>query len=67
MYGIYLLMQLNIIINLMKRYQKHKLFNKIGCIHIQQQGELPIGYQELFEKVTGVELTIIKLECILNR
>ena len=51
----------------MKRYQKHKLFNKIGCIHIQQQGELPIGYQELFEKVTGVELTIIKLECILNR
>lgn len=43
------------------------MFNKIGCIHIQQQGELPIGYQELFEKVTGVELTIIKLECILNR
>ncbi len=28
----------------MKRYQKHKLFNKIGCVHIQQQAELPKNY-----------------------
>jgi hypothetical protein len=49
-----------------KRYQKNKLFNRLGCIHIQQQGALPEGYQDAFFKETGIELTIIKIEEIMR-
>lgn len=34
-----------LIVNIVKRYQKNKLFNKLGVIHIQQQNELPINYE----------------------
>lgn len=54
--------QLNVIINLMKRYQKNKLFDRLGCIHIQQQGELPPHYAEHFKDVTGIELVVIRIE-----
>lgn len=33
-----------IISNIVKRYQKNKLFNKLGFIHIQQQDSLPEGF-----------------------
>lgn len=51
----------------MKRYQKHKLFNKIGCLHIQQQTELPKDYLSTFQKITGVSLHVIKIEDALSK
>ena len=60
-------MQLNILIDLVKRYQKNKLFNRLGCIHIQQQSTLPEGYPELFFKTTGIELVVIPIEAAFER
>lgn len=37
-----------LITNIVKRYQKNKLFNKLGFIHIQQQATLPLGYEQVF-------------------
>ena len=51
----------------MKKYQKNKLFNKIGCLHIQQQSELPHNYKEIFEEKTGIPLHIIKIEKALGK
>ena len=45
----------------MKKYQKNKLFNQIGCVHIQQQTSLPENYQKIFEEKTGISLNIIKI------
>ena len=46
----------------MKRYQKNKLFNKLGCIHVQQQSSLPDKYRQMFEEKTGIPIEIIKIE-----
>ena len=54
-------------VNLMKRYQKNKLFNELACIHIQQQDTLPENYKVIFKKETGLNLKIIKLEEALEK
>ena len=51
----------------MKRYQKNKLFNKLGCIHIQQQKELPENYCQLFKEKTGIDIEVISIEKALER
>jgi hypothetical protein len=51
----------------MKRYQKSKLFSKIGCIHIQQQQELPSNYRQIFQEHTGIDLEVIRLEDALGK
>lgn len=58
--------QISLISNIVKRYQKNKLFNRLGCIHIQQQDSLPENYKAVFQKETGVQLAIIKIEEIMN-
>ena len=50
MHGKYPLNQLNIVISIVKKYQKNKLFNRLGCIHVQQQAALPPNYKEDFLK-----------------
>lgn len=67
MFGTVVVTKLNIMLSLQKRYQKHKLFSKLGCLHIQQQGQLPDNYQQHFEKVTGIPLEIIKIEEIIQK
>ena len=57
-----LFIQLTIVKNIMKRYQKNKLFNKLGCIHVQQQSSLPDNYRQMFEEKTGIPIEIIKIE-----
>ena len=65
MHGNSTLNQLNIVLSIVKKYQKNKLFNRLGCIHIQQQSSLPPNYKEDFLKETGIELIVIKIEDIM--
>lgn len=65
MHGKYTLIQLNIVQSIVKKYQKNKLFNRLGCIHIQQQANLPPNYKEDFLKETGIELIVLKIEDIM--
>jgi tRNA(Ile)-lysidine synthase TilS/MesJ len=64
--GLSSICMVSIIVNIVKRYQKNKLFNRFGCVHVQQQQALPEGFAERFEKETGVELHIIKIEDIMR-
>ena len=48
LHGTSLLIKLTIMVNLFKRYQKQKLFNNFGCLHIQQQTSFPEGYKKIF-------------------
>jgi hypothetical protein len=56
----------SILVNIVKRYQKNKLFNRLGCLHIQQQANIPEGFAEKFKQETGVELDIIGIEQIMR-
>jgi tRNA(Ile)-lysidine synthase TilS/MesJ len=56
----------SILVNIVKRYQKNKLFNRLGCLHIQQQAQIPPNFTEKFKEETGVELDIIRIEEILR-
>jgi hypothetical protein len=49
MFGNFILMQTVIVLNIMKKYQKNKLFDKLGILHIQQQSNLPEGYLQKFK------------------
>lgn len=46
-------------VNIMRRYQRNKLFNKLAVVHVQQQTSFPEGYRERFEKEHGIELTVL--------
>ena len=56
----------SILVNIVKRYQKNKLFNRLGCLHIQQQAELPPHFTEKFKEETGIDLDIIRIDEILK-
>lgn len=56
----------SILVNIVKRYQKNRLFNRLGCLHVQQQATLPEGFAERFRQETGVELDIVGVEEIMR-
>lgn len=55
------LMQVKIMSNIRKRYQKSPLFGHLECVHIQQQENMPPNYQTQFEANTELKLNIIPI------
>ena len=53
-------------VNIMRRYQRNKLFNKLVAVHVQQQESFPENYKERFEKEYGIELTILPLQAAID-